>query len=387
MNINNSNTKKNGFMNSSNNMTNKLKNMKNNASSKMNNLANKLDNTTNKVKNTTNKLKNNLTNRYEKAKTNINERMASSNTYGKVSERFNKISEMTKDFEGKNTTITKVVFTIFVLIMFGLLLRFGVFIMSLFVAAPSNPVVLDGMMSTNTSKTYNVNPTLVDPKPILRSINENQGMEFTWSTWFWIDNIESPNGHNPKKIFSKGKNMNNVQQILTDISNNVFIMNGPGLYLYDNDAKQISNAISIVIPLYDVNQNLPDTALSSGATGMFDVITIHDIPMQKWVNVIIRAQNKTIDIYINGTLTKRKNYNSVIKQNYGDIFIGDYKNGMNGYISALRYFDHAIGTRTIQDILYQGPSLKMINDELTKTKPPYLALRWYLEPDMATTTP
>lgn len=373
--------------NSSSNITNKIKNTTNNASKKLNNISNKFENTLNKVKNMTNKTTNNFNERYERAKKDINEKISSSNSLGKMGEQINNLTSVTKNFEEKNTTITKVVFTVFVLIIFGLLLRLGVYLISFFIAAKPNPIVLDGMMSTNSNKTFNVNPTMSDPKPILRSINENQGLEFSWSTWIWIDNIEANNTSKPQKIFSKGKNMNNIKKTFTGISNNEFLMNGPGLYLYNDESKSVSNAITVVVPLFDVGNNQPDTSISSGISGMYDTITITDIPMQKWVNIIIRAQNKTIDIYVNGTLTKRKNYNSVIKQNYGDIFVGDYKNGMNGYISSLRYFNHAIGTTTIQDILYTGPSLKMINDELTKTKPPYLALRWYLEPNMSSSSP
>ena len=50
----------------------------------------------------------------------------------------------------------------------------------------------------------------------------------------------------------------------------------------------------------------------------------------------------------------------------------------HGYISHLRYFDHAIGNYTIQDIMYKGPNLKMEGEHMINTKPPYLSLKWYL---------
>ena len=101
--------------------------------------------------------------------------------------------------------------------------------------------------------------------------------------------------------------------------------------------------------------------------------------MQKWINVIIRAQNKTLDVYVNGVLTKRKNYDRIIKQNYGNVYVGSQSNGANGYISSLRYFNHAIGNSTIQDIVHSGPNLKMDGKEYEDTQPPYLAMRWYLD--------
>ena len=41
--------------------------------------------------------------------------------------------------------------------------------------------------------------------------------------------------------------------------------------------------------------------------------------MQKWVNIVIRVTGRIVDIYVNGTLTKRKSFDRVIKQNYGNI--------------------------------------------------------------------
>ena len=69
----------------------------------------------------------------------------------------------------------------------------------------------------------------------------------------------------------------------------------------------------------------------------------------------------------------------VPKQNYGNIFVGDSQRGMNGYISNLRYFNHAIGNSQIQEIVNRGPNLSLEGDEWKYTKPPYLAMRWYFD--------
>ena len=93
---------------------------------------------------------------------------------------------------------------IFVLIIFVFLLRLGVYLISLFYTPSKNPIILNGMRTTNTYKEYNVNPNAADPNPILRSINEDQGTEFTWSTWVWIDNTEYGN-NKPRLFFKKVK--------------------------------------------------------------------------------------------------------------------------------------------------------------------------------------
>ena len=107
-------------------------------------------------------------------------------------------------------------------------------------------------------------------------------------------------------------------------------------------------------------------------------LAFQDIPIQKWINVIIRVQNKNLDVYINGRLVKRRILNNVVKQNYDNVNVS-INGGFNGYLSQLTYFNRAIGVAHIQDIVYNGPNLKASNDALNQNKPRYLAERWYFD--------
>ena len=60
----------------------------------------------------------------------------------------------------------------------------------------------------------------------------------------------------------------------------------------------------------------------------------------------MRCQNQTIDVYINGVLTKRHILSGVPKQNYSDVHISQ-NGGFGGYLSSLRYFNYAINTNKI----------------------------------------
>lgn len=141
------------------------------------------------------------------------------------------------------------------------------------------------------------------------------------------------------------------------------MMSSPGLF-----ASPTNNEIEIIMSKH----------FDSNMVGKsYESIKIDNIPMQKWVNIVIRIQNNTVDVYINGTLTERKELDYVPKQNYGNIYVGDTMNGMNGYISSLRYFNYAIGEGQIQDMIYQGPNLKMEGEGYNQTMPPYLSMKWY----------
>jgi hypothetical protein len=106
-------------------------------------------------------------------------------------------------------------------------------------------------------------------------------------------------------------------------------------------------------------------------------ITIPDIPLNKWVNVIIRCQNTTVDVYINGTIARSINLIGVPKQNYGDVYVA-MNGGFNGYISNLWYYNYALGTAAIQQLISNGPNTKMIGSSGMNDKMhDYLSLRWF----------
>lgn len=333
-------------------------------SNKIKNISNRLSNTTQKatntLKNTASSIQNKVSNQYEKAKNSVSG--ASSNKegiLGRMTNGMKNIGDKTKNFAKANSTISKVVFLLFTVVLFGILMRVGMYLISLFLTPSKNPMVVRGMRSTNKGKEYQVNPNEANPKPILRSINEDQGMEFTWSSWIFMEDVNYSDKTTKKIIFTKGKNKNE--------SSDQYLMSSPGLF-----AHPTSNSIDIVLSTFD-----NDT--TSSITDLYETITISNVPMKKWVNVIVRIQNNTVDVYLNGTMVERKNLDVVPKQNYGNIYVGDSANGMNGYISSLRYFSYAIGPAAIQDILYRGPSLKMEDSEFKDTNPPYLAMRWYFD--------
>jgi hypothetical protein len=322
------------------------------------------------------KISNGIAEQYKKTENAIGK----SNTFTGIKDNLKGVTNSTGKFAENNSGIAKIIFIVFVFVIFGLLFRLGVYILTLFYVPQRNPIVVKGMRSTLRRKNYTVNPNRKKPKPILRSINENQGMEFTWSSWIWVNSAnyeeDSISSITPRRLFTKGFSKHNSKFDNTDFDDDTFqsdfIMNSPGLYMYDPDSMTDTNSISVVLSFFDEDTTSHDEK-------PYEIVTIKNIPIQKWFNVIIRIQGRILDVYINGTLTKHEEFTRVIKQNYGDIRVGDNKFGADAYVSSLRYFDHAIGANAIQDIMYNGPNLKMEGDEMTHTKPPYLAMRWYLD--------
>ena len=100
-----------------------------------------------------------------------------------------------------------------------------------------------------------------------------------------------------------------------------------------------------------------DTMENEGALANLSAkktIEIKDIPFKQWVNIIIRLQNRILDVYVNGVLTGRKDLIHIPRQNYGSVNICQ-KGGFNGNLSNLRYFDSALNVFQINQIVSSGP--------------------------------
>jgi hypothetical protein len=279
----------------------------------------------------------------------------------------------TTEFMDSNSMISNVVFLLGVIIIFIILMQLGVQLVYYLVGPSENPKIINGMVEGTSSHTFSQNPNDSGSKPIFRSNNQLSGIEFTWSVWLYIseyDNDRTKYRH----VFHKGDGtMLNEDYAVSDISFNAgmnFPSNSPGLYL-----KPWENELLIVMNTH------PDTGSDGDVTRadhILEKIEIDNIPMNNWVNVIITCKNHNLDVYINGTISKRHILTGVPKQNYGDIHVGG-ANGFNGKLSNLWYWNRNLGTQEINNIVKHGPDKRMIsNTNLTSNQHNYLSMRWFL---------
>jgi len=256
----------------------------------------------------------------------------------------------TKDFMESNSIIAKVAFLFLVLIVFILLLRLGISIISYFMRPTSDPVLLDGMADASQMMVIPQNPAVPHAVPILRSVNQEDGIEFTWSVWTYIKNLSPDNLF--KHVFHKGNDQINPENGMNNPNN------APGLYITPNT----NNFVIIMNTFKNIREE----------------IIVEDIPLNKWVNIIIRVENHNLDVYINGTIVKRHILNSVPKQNYGDVYV-TMNGGFNGYTSSLRYWNSALNIRQIQNVIDKGPNLEMKEKSMIQSEPRYFSLRWFFQ--------
>ena len=277
--------------------------------------------------------------------------------------RNNRMVSGTTDFLYSNSLVAKVCFLVLIIILFVIAIRLGSRLITWLLSPSKNPILINGLRKGTKAARIYQDPKVADSIPILRSVNEREGLEFTWSVWLYIEKIGDPassaypNDSRYRHIFNKG-DFQNVQSATTWDGNNVngmnFPNNGPGMYL-----SQKKNAIVVVMNTFN---------------NVIEEVEIKDIPINKWINVVLRCQGKKMDTYVNGTIVNRHVFNSVPKQNYGDVWVTQ-RGGFDGMLSSLRYFSHALTGVEIEELVNAGPNLTA--DDSLKIFPPYLALRWF----------
>lgn len=264
----------------------------------------------------------------------------------------NQTPQGSKGFLESNSLVAIVAFLILLLITFIIVLRMGVGFFSWLFSPSRSPHLFDGMIDSKHMMVIHQDPSKPGAIPIVRSINQNDGIEFTWSVWIYIDDLLHNKGEH-KHIFHKGND-----QIKTNGPNSglVFPNNSPGLYIapFTNDLVVVMNTFNKIT----------------------EKVKIHDIPLNKWLNIILRVENTTLDVYVNGTIVKRHKLSGVPKQNYGDVFVS-MNGGFSGHTSNLWYWDYALGTTEIQHIVDKGPDMTMKGTDMKESEPRYFSMRWF----------
>lgn len=246
---------------------------------------------------------------------------------------FSKEAEGSASFMASNTLVAKFSFLILAILVFIVLFKLGIMLIMYFTSASTTPYLVKGLLSGTDKVTVTQDPNLADSVLVPRSNNESAGAEFTWSSWIYISNPKpSDDTKEYQHIFNKGTD--DTHELTGLVQTN----NAPGIYLKDGTNK-------LFIKMDSVKANDPITS-----------IEIDNIPIKKWVHVVLRLQNNILDVYINGTVSKRLVLQHTPKQNFQDVNI-NHNNGFSGHLSDLRYFDRALNVFEINGILNNGPNL------------------------------
>ena len=238
----------------------------------------------------------------------------------------NKSVDGTMEFLESNSLVAKVAFLLLVVVLFVIALRALTFVAGYFVQTTGSPHMIDGMIDAKQMKVIEVDPNIKGAKPIIRSVNEDGGLEFTWSTWLFVDDLDYMKG-SYKHVFHKG---NDDFKTTGDFKGLNYPNNAPGLYFTPTG----NNMVVVLNTFNDIVER----------------ITIENIPMNKWYNV-------------NGTIVNRHILKDVVRQNYDKVYMS-MNGGFSGYTSDLWYYDYALSTSELQALVDKGPNMTLLGDSM-----------------------
>jgi len=334
---NNANRGNNNANRGNNNSNNNSGNNENINENNLNELNKNNNNNNNNTNNNANNNTNNNNNKKKTIKNNLNK--AKTIATGLVSKTVSTASNAVDTIRESSTlmTVVKVVLAVIVLlIVVHVAKRLYKSYKDYYL---NSPYLLDGTKNAKHALVISQDPTSVNYIPIKRSEGRN-GIEFTYSVWFVIEDFSYKKGE-WKHLFHKGNASSYPNR-------------GPGVWLHPDKN---------IVRVYMNTQNK-----------ILEYVDIDNIPTRKWVHLAIVLKNKILEIYVNGYMKSRKEFDSLPRQNKGDLWMNMF-GGYEGYMSKLRYYNYAIEYQEIDKIVSQGPSSSSCIE--TGEEPPYLDDKWW----------
>ena len=209
------------------------------------------------------------------------------------------------------------------------------------------------------------NPNLDDSKTVHFSDNERTGVEFSYSFYLYAHPSAFRQELGLLHIFHKGYS----QQ---------FPLLAPGVYMRSD-----TNTLRVYMNTYKTWNNY---------------VEVDNFPIGKWVHTVIVCKENSLEIYINGNLSKKMSFEGFAPyQNYEDISCFSQRRltlnnttvpstdptgfnvfgSMKGMMSRLIYFSYALCYAEIQQLMNEGPSKKIDPSMNNANIPPYLDDTWW----------
>jgi hypothetical protein len=224
------------------------------------------------------------------------------------------------------------------------------------------------------------NKQLILQKPdadalIYNSENELNGMEFSYSMYLNI----SPDTFEATVTDSCGATSENKPTVLKHImhkgSKDGFPLMAPGLFVEGN-----KNTLRLYM---------------NSTTAWENYVEIPNVPIGKWFHLVIVLKGKYLDIYINGNVTVRHQFDVVPKLNFGNVYVlypikfprdssdrtiqtrFTVDNAAKGMVSRLKYYAYGLNYAQIDTLYREGPSKTIVSNTFTEV-PPYFHDDWWV---------
>jgi hypothetical protein len=215
---------------------------------------------------------------------------------------------------------------------------------------------------------------LVYPQ-VYNSENERNGMEFSYSTWIFINPdtfektvAETCGGANSKDV-------TRLKHIFHKGASSCFPVMAPGVFVHGS-----KNTLRIYM---------------NSVIHWDSYCEVPNVPIGKWFHLVLIQKGANFDVYVNGNIAVRHQFDAVPKLNTGNIYImapvkfpmnsadnkiiTDFRvdQAMNGMVSRLKYFAYGLNYSQIDALYREGPSKKIVSKSYNQT-PPYFYDNWWV---------
>ena len=200
----------------------------------------------------------------------------------------------------------------------------------------SDPYTLQGLQDGKTTSTINASDLATNGSDVPSS-------NFAYSIWFYINDWNYRYGEK-KVIFGRmGANSGNGSGSISGISG---LDPCPAVVL-----GAVENNISVSLGCYPGIDQEPTTP---GGNTVVHTCSIANVPIQRWVNLIISVYGRTMDLYIDGKLVRTCLLPGVASiNNNANVFVTP-AGGFDGWTSKLQYYPDSLNPQEAWNIYTRG---------------------------------
>ena len=174
-------------------------------------------------------------------------------------------------------------------------------------------------------------------------------VNYTYSIWFYVTDWNYKYGK-PKVIFgrmgakSKNKNDHNSSSSSSDVGGK---NPSPAVVL-----GAIENNLAISVSCYPGQDSQPSTP---GEKTVVHTCNISNVPIQRWVNLLITTYGRTLDVYLNGKLTRTCLLPGIVASSQKAPIYVTPAGGFDGTTSRFQYWPQSFNPQQAWNIYTRGP--------------------------------
>ena len=221
-----------------------------------------------------------------------------------------------------------IVITIVVIVFILMLLRY-IF---------TDPYTLQNIQDGKTSSTISASSLATNGSDVPSS-------NFAYSVWFYVNDWNYRYGE-PKVIFGR------MGAKSPDGSGSVKGISGldpcPAVVL-----GEIENNIAVSLGCYPGLDQQPTTP---GGNTVVHTCAIANVPVQKWVNLVLSVYGRTMDLYIDGKLVRTCLLPGIASVNNNANIYVTPAGGFDGWTSKLQYYPNSLNPQEVWNIYTKGYS-------------------------------